>query len=172
MNPVSYISFIGEQAVLYSRSCEYGIQAMLYLSLRGDERLALIREIAEHFGIPNPFLAKIVQQLVKAGLIRSFKGRRGGIKLSRNADEIRLIEIVSAIDTLGVFNRCILGFPSCSDTHWCPMHESWKEMRGSIQNYFETKSLADLAIESRRKLENMPEFAELLRNATAEGRGD
>ena len=148
--------------MLCSRSCEYGIQAMLYLSLQQEGRLVLIKEVAERLNIPNPFLAKIVQSLVKSELIRSFKGRKGGICLARPAGQIRLIKVVEAIDTLAVFKHCVLGFPVCSDTHWCPMHESWKEMRGAIQNYFETKSLADMAVECRRKLETIPEFSALL----------
>lgn len=151
--------------MLYSRSCEYAIQAMLYLSLQPDGRLVLIKDISDGLRIPNPFLAKIVQSLVRADLLKSYKGRRGGICLARSAEDIRLIEIVAAIDSLGVFKHCILGFPACSDTHWCPMHDSWKALRGALQTYFETKNLAELAIECRRKMENIPEYSRLLPEA-------
>jgi Rrf2 family protein len=95
--------------------------------------------------------------LVKNGFLKSFKGRKGGVCLAKPAEEIRLIDIVAVIDTLTVFNHCVLGFSECSETNWCPVHEPWSKMRESIRSYFEQKSLADLAIESRRKLEERPD---------------
>lgn len=130
---------------MFSTSCHYGLQAMIYIALHSsDGKNVDLGQIAEKQDIPKHFLSKILQMLVKSGLLQSMKGPTGGFSLSRPADDITLIEVIDAIDGLDVFTQCGIGFKRCDDDHPCPIHNDYKQVRDKIQNLFENKSLLEL----------------------------
>lgn len=137
--------------MIYSRACELGIQAMLYLAMLPEGRPALVRDIAHDLNIPTPYLAKIMQNLSRARLVKSQKGPGGGLWLSRPARQIRLVEVVAAIDTLGAFDRCVLGLAECSSDNWCPVHPYWSSIKQEILQLLETKTLGELAREAQQR---------------------
>jgi Rrf2 family transcriptional regulator, iron-sulfur cluster assembly transcription factor len=130
---------------MFSKSCEYGLQAILYIALhaRADRKVGL-KEIADNQDIPAHFLSKILQILVKYKLLVSVKGPNGGFGLYRKAEEITLLEVVSAIDGLDIFDRCGIGLKQCDDAHPCPIHNKFKFLRESIRNTLMKETLADL----------------------------
>ncbi len=84
---------------LYSAGVEYGIHCLLFLvGDGGDSREASVRDLAELQGVPQDYLAKIFTKLAKAKLVMATEGVRGGFKLARPADEITILDIVTAID--------------------------------------------------------------------------
>src|SRR3990172_6230061 len=101
-------------SVLFSRQCEYALQAVLYLALQPEGVRTSIRDLSKRIQIPHHFLAKILQQLVYKGLLRSQKGPTGGFSLDRPAKAITLFNIVEAIDGVEFTTKCVLGFPECS----------------------------------------------------------
>jgi Rrf2 family iron-sulfur cluster assembly transcriptional regulator len=130
---------------MFSTSCHYGMQAMLYLALHySDDENIDLTSIAEECEIPKHFLSKVLQVLVKHKLLVSMKGPTGGFRLSRKPVEITLIEIIDAIDGLDIFNQCGIGFKKCDDSHPCPIHAEYKHVRNRIQNLFENKTLKEL----------------------------
>ena len=80
--------------MLYSKSAEYAIQAMIYLAEQNTEKPIMIRKIAKDYGIPYQFLAKIIQVLVKNRFLKATRGRTGGVSLYREAKNIYLHEII------------------------------------------------------------------------------
>lgn len=88
---------------------DYACRALLSLALHGEHTgPTSVRDIAERTGLPQPYLEQILLSLKGAGLVRSKRGVGGGYVLARPADEIRLAEIVSAVDgpiTLGDFGQ-------------------------------------------------------------------
>jgi Rrf2 family protein len=139
--------------MLFSRSAEYAIRAMTFLATLPAGRLAGAREISEAEQIPMPFLWKILQILARRKLIRSFKGLRGGYQLARPATEINLNMILDATDRTDRVARCVLGLPHCSDENACPLHETWKELRGKMTSMLETNTVADLAAISKARIQ-------------------
>lgn len=133
---------------MFSTSCHYGLQAMLFIALHAteDENVGLNR-IAKEQDIPKHFLSKILQMLVKHKLLYSMKGPTGGFNLNRPADQITLIQVIEAIDGLDVFNQCGIGFKRCDDSHPCPIHHDYKKVRNRIQDLFEHKTLKELTQE-------------------------
>lgn len=84
---------------LYSAGVEYGIHCLIFLvGEGGDSRDASVRDLAELQGVPQDYLAKIFTKLAKAKLVAATEGVRGGFRLARPADEITLLDIVTAID--------------------------------------------------------------------------
>lgn len=131
----------------FSRSCEYAIQAALYLAVRhgtGDEVVSL-QEIAESQKIPSHFLSKILQKLVRHGLLTSSKGPHGGFRLVNRPEDIRLLDIVSIIDGLEIFDRCGIGLRACSDDNPCPIHHDYKVIKNRIRQVLTLKTLAELS---------------------------
>jgi len=140
--------------VLYSKSAEYAIQAMVYLTEKKSDAPTMISKIAESYDIPYQFLAKIMQTLVKHRLVKATRGRNGGVNLGRPAKEIFLDEIVHAVDGPPPDqDQCVVGLDLCSDLTPCPLHDQWKPIRHKIKNMLESEPLDDLAkrvIEKRK----------------------
>lgn len=128
-----------------SRACAYAIRALARLARQSPSEPLKARDIAAQENIPSAFLAKVLHQLVKAGLVASSPGLTGGFRLRLPAAEITLLEIVEAVDGLAQFTQCFTGLGECSEKSPCPMHESWKQVRASILNYLRGTTLAQVA---------------------------
>src|SRR5205823_9980908 len=131
--------------MIYSRSAEYAIRAFVHLAQVQDGKYAMVKNIAEQEEIPAHFLAKILQQLARKGLLRSSKGPTGGFALRVDPGQIRLLDIVEALDGLAPYQQCAAGLLECSDTMPCSMHDSWSALRSDIMDYLEQNTIADLA---------------------------
>ena len=139
--------------MIYSRPCEYALRALTYITVNSDSELIRTQEIAEAEGLPAPFLAKLLQQLARSGILVSVKGPKGGFGLARPPKEISLLEVVTAIDGEDGFMRCAIGLAECTDTAPCPLHDTWKPLRDQILDYMAGRSLANLAEAITRKKE-------------------
>jgi Rrf2 family transcriptional regulator, iron-sulfur cluster assembly transcription factor len=131
--------------MLFSRTAEYAIRAMTFLATLPPGKLAGAKEIAEAEHIPMAFLWKILQNLARHRLIRSFKGLRGGYELAHPADGLTLRMVLTATDGLDRIGNCVLGLPQCSDENACPLHDTWKELRSRLDSMIDRNTLADLA---------------------------
>jgi Rrf2 family transcriptional regulator, iron-sulfur cluster assembly transcription factor len=139
--------------MIYSRSAEYAIRAFVHLAQVPEGKYAMVKNIAQQEGIPAHFLAKILQQLARKGLLRSSKGPTGGFALRIEAGEIRLLDIVEALDGLAPYQQCASGLSECSDDMPCSMHDSWTALRSRIMDYLGKNTIADLskALDQKKK---------------------
>src|SRR6202163_3665154 len=81
-----------------SKKADYALMAMKHLALRGDRGSSSAREIAEQYDIPIELMAKVLQRLVRTGLLASTQGTRGGYTLGRSPAEISVVDVIEAID--------------------------------------------------------------------------
>ncbi|KAA0230800.1 Rrf2 family transcriptional regulator [candidate division KSB1 bacterium] len=130
---------------IFSRQCEYALQALLYLAAKPPNEMTSITELANNVNLPSPFLAKILQNLAHRKLLLSFKGRSGGFKLAKPAREITLFHIIEALDGSDFLHTCVLGFPACSDKNPCATHQKWAELREGISDMLKSRNIADMA---------------------------
>lgn len=137
--------------MLLSKSCVYGLRAALYLAAKKDGEFHSIKEISEELDISFHFLTKILQQLTADGLMESYKGPNGGLKLSQKGKQATLFDLVIAIDGPGLFTQCALGLPGCGSQEPCPLHESWVDTRASIENMLKETNLTEIAEEGKQK---------------------
>ncbi len=126
--------------VIFSKKCEYGLQAVLYLAAHLSEKAIPAEDIARSLAIPKEFVSKILQKLTESGIIESKKGKNGGFGLAKSPSKIRLIDVVAAIDGLDIFNSCVLGFPKCSPDHPCPVHNNWGELKNKGIRYVDKRN--------------------------------
>jgi Rrf2 family protein len=124
--------------MIHSPTCQHALRALIYLAEKNAPGPVLVREIAQASGVPHPSLAKILHALRGRGLVRSAKGPGGGYRLARPGDEMRVIEVIEAVDgPVNLESVCVLGLDTCSDQASCALHEVWKLFR---QNYAATIS--------------------------------
>ena len=133
---------------MLSKSSKYAIRAVIFLAINSDENNKLSPiEIAQAIEIPAPFIAKILQELTKRGLITSLKGRGGGFYLTKKNKKNSLISIVDSIDGVDKFQDCMLGLPVCSDINPCPLHNAIAPLRKKFVEQLTHKTIGELASE-------------------------
>ncbi len=145
--------------MIFSKSAKYAIQAMVYLTSKNDPGYVMIAKIAESYNIPKQFLAKITQILSNHHLLKTVRGRKGGVKLARPASEIYLPEIIHAIDgPPPAENPCIFGLDVCTEEQPCPLHHRWGPIRDEINDMLSRESLEELAERITEKHKIMEEL--------------
>ena len=114
-----------------SKACEHGIRATLHIAQQSVlEERASLKDIALEIDAPEAFTAKILQELVRQGIINSSKGPKGGFSMSKKSiKELKLIQIIHAIDGDSFEKKCVLGLKQCSETSPCPVHDQFKHIK-------------------------------------------
>lgn len=141
--------------VIFSRKCEYGMQAVLFLAAKETGSVVSAEKISQVLKIPREFISKILQSLRDSGIIRSTKGKFGGFFLAKPSSEIKLIDIVEAIDGLEMFNSCVIGFPECSPDSPCPVHDSWGALRTQAYEMLSNETLDKLKEKTLNKIKSL-----------------
>jgi len=133
---------------MFSKACEYGIRATVYVAVQSlEERRTNLKEIAKAIESPEAFTAKILQQLVKNNIVDSTKGPSGGFIINKiQIKQIKLSQIVSAIDGDNIYTGCGLGLKECDEEKPCPVHDKFKEVRDSLKYMLETTSIEELTL--------------------------
>lgn len=133
---------------MFSKACEYGIRAAVYVAVQSiEERRVNLKEIAKAIESPEAFTAKILQQLVKNNIVNSVKGPSGGFEIDKaQLWQIKLSQIVSAIDGDSIYMGCGLGLKECDEKKPCPVHEKFKDIRDGLKDMLETTSLEELSM--------------------------
>ncbi|GAA4095251.1 Rrf2 family transcriptional regulator [Mucilaginibacter panaciglaebae] len=129
---------------VFSKTCEYAIRAVLFISHKTAAGGKIgIKEIANGIDSPEHFLAKILQDLSRKGIIQSAKGPNGGFYLDEHALKLSLSAIVEAVDGDALFTGCALGLKQCSEVNPCPLHNQFKTIRSEIHNLLNTKKIGE-----------------------------
>ena len=138
--------------MLFTRPCQYAIRALTHLATHRVGTLSCnAQEIAHAEGIPGPFLATVLQELARAGLVKSSKGPRGGFCLARPAARITLYQIMEAVGSLTSLPQCAIGLEECSGDMLCPLHDEWEQVRQRLVRYLQGVTVADTAAALARK---------------------
>jgi Rrf2 family protein len=117
-----------------TRAAEYAIRCITYLAGQGRGVLASRKDIAERAEIPPHFLAKIAQDLAKAGLIEIRQGAKGGFFLLKDPKEITLLEVVETMIGEIFLNDCVARPSSCNALTACSVHRVWIKARKQLRN--------------------------------------
>ena len=134
---------------MFSKTCEYGIKATLFIAQRSQEGIRVsLKEIAQAIDSPEAFTAKILQSLVKANVIDSYKGPKGGFSIEKaHLERISLKEVVVALDGSHLFNVCVLGLDKCNAKQPCPVHNQFVGIREQLNATLANTSLSQVAEE-------------------------
>ena len=123
-----------------------------------------VADITKRADIPKPYLHKILHALVKSGFIEAKRGYRGGMALSRPADQITLLDIVEAVQGEEWMGRCLLGLAECGDERNCPVHDFWKEEKENVKNKMKQITLCQVAEFEGRQGGRLKSIEEIQKN--------
>ena len=134
---------------MFSKACEYGIKAAIFIAVNSSENKRVTpKEISKAIDSPQAFTAKILQALVRQGVVNSVRGAHGGFEIDR--DKIvttKLSQIVYAIDGDNIYEGCGLVLHTCNENHPCPVQDQFKTIREELKNMLEKTTLEQLALD-------------------------
>lgn len=127
-----------------TKKADYGLIAMRHLAQNADHGSVSAKDLADAYGIPQEALAKILQRLAKAGLLKSMHGTRGGYTLSRSPLQISALEVIVAIDGPLFMTSCFSD-RSCEQTDRCTVREPLRKVGESIQQVLSRLTISEMA---------------------------
>jgi len=129
----------------FSHAAGYAFRALSYLDgPEGDYRPA--KDLADLSGTPGPYLAKQLHELHKARILESVRGRKGGIRLAREAASITLGAVVDALDGPGWRASCLLGLGGCQGSPTCLARACCLGVRDVVVHELDRLTIQDLAV--------------------------
>lgn len=126
---------------MISQTAEYALRAIVYLADQGVARTTT--EIAKTTQVPAGYLAKVMQNLSRAGLVHSQRGLNGGFTLSSDPDELSILAVVNAVDPIQRFAECPLGIAS-HGRRLCPLHYRLNQAAAMVEQAFGETMVAEL----------------------------
>lgn len=130
---------------MLSQSGIHAIRAMVTLAALPESSYCGVAEIARETGSPRNYLGKLLLQLSRHGLVESRKGLGGGFRLSKSAHEVRLYDVMAAIEDIGRWTECAFSNRACSDTNPCMVHGRWGNAREAFLTFLRDTTIAELA---------------------------
>jgi Rrf2 family protein len=129
---------------IFSKTCEYAMRSVFFIAHRtaSGNRVG-IKEISAGIDSPEHFLAKILQDLSRKGIVQSIKGPNGGFYMDAATLARPLSDVVEAVDGKSLFTGCGLGLEYCSETNPCPLHEEFKGIRNRIQQMLQQTTIGE-----------------------------
>ena len=139
--------------MLTTDSAKYAVRAIANMAAREDLlRPVSAAEIAANEDLPQYYLAKVMQDLVRGRVLKSRRDRGGGFILAAAPEATKVMKVLQAVEDMEAFEHdCILGLSACSDTAPCPMHDMWTPVRAGLLDTLRSMTVADLAAEIMRK---------------------
>lgn len=129
--------------MLSTRASDYALRGMAYLAKQPPGKLSMASDIAVAENMPEHFFSKIFQNLAKSGLVNSFRGSNGGFALARSPEDIKILEVIEAVDGPLAASNCALNPAACERSENCPFHPYWVEAQEAIEAVFTKHTLAD-----------------------------
>jgi Rrf2 family protein len=126
-----------------TRETDYAIRCVDYLSDKWGS-VTMVDEISKGKCVPKSFLAKILQKLTKAAIVKSYRGVKGGFELARSPKNITLLDVIEAIQGPVAMNVCALDETMCGFSSSCAIHPVWIEIRREVEKILKKNNFAKL----------------------------
>jgi Rrf2 family iron-sulfur cluster assembly transcriptional regulator len=129
---------------MLSSTAAYALRAVLYVARHQAEGPVCVGDAAAALGLPQNYLAKVLHELARGGLLLSTRGKRGGFRLAKAPHHIALHTVVGRFDAIGTRRTCLLGRRDCSDRHPCLAHARWRAIGEETARFFRDTTVAQL----------------------------
>jgi len=131
---------------MFNKETEYALRGLVYIKLQNiKNRRPGTAEIAKEIEAPPFYTAKILQRIVRVGLLESLKGKGGGFFFDENKPDLPLIKLITATEGDKSFSGCGFGLKHCSENNPCPLHEKYAPIRDSINKLVSEETVQSLA---------------------------
>lgn len=128
---------------MLTRNTDYAVRAMCYMAKKGRGVIS-VTELVASLKIPRPFLRKILQELTKKGLVKSYKGIGGGFKLGSSPDRIFLVDLIEVFQGPLCINECIFKKRACPNTSECPLKKRIDSIERKVEAELRTITIGSL----------------------------
>src|SRR5437016_14394832 len=140
-----------------TKKADYALMAMKHLAEHANEGACSAKDVADSYGIPLEALAKILQRLVKAGLLHSQHGMNGGYTLAREGRTISAFEVIQAIEGPLFITSCVTVRGECDQTDRCTIREPLRKVNESIEQVLKNIKISQMKEEPEVVQANTPE---------------
>ncbi|HEX6475124.1 MAG TPA: Rrf2 family transcriptional regulator [Candidatus Limnocylindria bacterium] len=132
-----------------TRRGDYAVRAALALTDAGEHRLSAAA-IAERMRIPTSFIAQVMADLSRAGVVSAAVGRGGGYRLARPAREVSLLDTIQAAEPAGRSRTCVLRGSPCDVNGTCAVHETFARGEAAVLDVLRQTTLHDIVANRTR----------------------
>jgi Rrf2 family protein len=138
-----------------TKKADYGLIALRHLaSVPGAT--ASTKDMADAYHLPVTLLAKVLQQLSRAGIVQSVAGTNGGYKLIRQPNQVSALEVVRAIDGPVILTHCFTEHGTCDQSENCTVREPLRKVHEAILSLLNNFTITDLAEAPPVRLTQLP----------------
>lgn len=130
--------------MIITRATEYAIRAVLFMATQPRGETVLKKDICREQEITPAFLTKILQPLIKQGIVGSHRGIGGGFYLAKDPADITLLDVIKAEEGPIYLNLCLADETNCKREPTCPVNRVWREARTQLLAVLDRYSFADL----------------------------
>ncbi|WNH14273.1 RrF2 family transcriptional regulator [Thalassobellus suaedae] len=133
---------------MLSKSSKYAIKAVTFLALNSSKKKkVMVKDIAEPINVPQAYIAKLLQDLVRFNIVSSVRGPKGGFYLDDKNKEQSVFSIINVIDGEKKLSTCMLSLGSCNETKPCPLHNILSASRDEILKNLKDKTIKELSLD-------------------------
>ncbi len=141
--------------MVITRATEYAIRTVIFLAQQPKDEIVLKKDICRTQDVTPAFLTKILQPLIKNGIVSSQRGVGGGFLLAKDPDQITLLDILQAEEGPLKLNHCLVDNDSCQREEHCSAHEVWSEVQSEMVKVLKRYSVAELVLREKQKLSSI-----------------
>jgi Rrf2 family transcriptional regulator, iron-sulfur cluster assembly transcription factor len=139
--------------MVFSKSFGYALRGVLYVATMTEEnRRVQVDEISKRLSVPKHFLGKIMNRIVKEGMLNSTKGPYGGFSVTDETLSSPLTRLLNVTDGMEQFNTCVLKLRKCNKANPCPLHYQMEQNRDELLKIFSQTTIADLLKQDKKSL--------------------
>jgi Rrf2 family protein len=136
--------------VTFSTSALHALRTLAWLAANAGEQARLGRDLAREVNVPPDYLAKVLAQLARAGVLSASRGAKGGYRLARPPHRIRLIDVVLPFEGKRARPGCLLRPERpCGGSGRCTAHRAWSGVRRTYVDFLERTTVADIGSGAR-----------------------
>jgi Rrf2 family protein len=133
--------------MLVSLQADYALRVLVDVATHQARGTAVVtREIADRQHVPRVFLTKIVAQLASHGMLRTQRGKGGGVMLGRAPEAINLLDVIETFEGSLQFNQCAHDPQYCVLSNGCIIRGFWKKAEHHLKDFFRERTLTDLLV--------------------------
>lgn len=131
--------------MLFNQTTSYAIRALAYLARQRDNRFIGANEIADEVGAPANYLGKTLQLYVRSGILQAKRGKTGGVRLTKDPEELTLWQLLEPLQGGGALDACPLGNAVCSNDAACGIHTRWSAIKSLYSDMLRSTTLDVIA---------------------------
>lgn len=138
---------------MFSKETEYAMRSLVYIRKQNIyEKNPGVVEIAREIEAPPFYTGKILQNLVRRGLLASKKGKGGGFYFPEGKSNLLLKDLIEVTEGNHIFTSCGFGQKSCDCDNPCPLHEKYSKIRESLNKLVSTETIDSLTGKAPQKI--------------------